>query len=355
MNSKFTIFILSCILSIHSFAQNVGIGTAMPASKLHIMGQTRIETNAEALHLVGTNHVYQGFYPNGFGAGRKAWLGFGGSGNTTLNISNEFPNGHLTLWTVGNGNVGVSTSSPQTKFHVNGAETIGGDVTIASGSFAGLPFVYGGTHRALWFGSYDGITPVGSDYGLIYAEYTNAGGLDKYTLNICSGDNANNQAINDDRVFVGNINFSTISQGGITVENQRVYIGAGKQTPSYTLDINGNTRCTSGTWTASDKRFKKNVETIPNALGIINQLRGTSYDYRTEEFSQFNFPTETTLGFIAQEVKTALPNCVSEDKDGYHSVNYQAIIPVLVEAIKEQQKQIESLQSQVLQLKMVRL
>ena len=137
-------------------------------------------------------------------------------------------------------NVGIGTALPQSKLHVKGELTIGGDVTIAAGSFAGLPFSYGTGQKALWFGGYDN-TPVLSDYGVIYAEYSNAPvGTDKYTLNIVSGDNAQGTSAIDDRIFIGNINHINASVGGLTIENRGLYIGIGKVTPTKTLDVNGN-------------------------------------------------------------------------------------------------------------------
>lgn len=51
------------------------------------------------------------------------------------------------------------------------------------------------------------------------------------------------------------------------------------------------------------------------------------------------------MGFIAQKVQTEFPELVSEDEEGYLSIDYIGIIPVLVEAMKEQQKQISLLES----------
>ena len=52
---------------------------------------------------------------------------------------------------------------------------------------------------------------------------------------------------------------------------------------------------------------------------------------------------KTRLGFIAQDLKAIFPELVDEDKDGYMSVDYVGLIPVLVESVKEQQAQIDEL------------
>jgi ABC-type Fe3+-citrate transport system substrate-binding protein len=58
------------------------------------------------------------------------------------------------------------------------------------------------------------------------------------------------------------------------------------------------------------------------------------------------------IGIIAQEIEKILPQVVTTDKDGYKSVHYTAIIPVLIEAIKEQQKQIEELKQEISDIKL---
>jgi len=114
----------------------------------------------------------------------------------------------------------------------------------------------------------------------------------------------------------------------------------------FTLDVNGPVRTTSFT-PPSDLRYKKNIATIPNAIDKVTRLRGVSFDWRQEEFPELNFSKGRNLGFIAQEIKEVLPEVVSQDNKGYYSVAYSNVVPVLVEAIKEQQQTIAQLQTQV--------
>jgi flagellar biosynthesis chaperone FliJ len=65
-------------------------------------------------------------------------------------------------------------------------------------------------------------------------------------------------------------------------------------------------------------------------------LKGYNYNWIDQNKSQ-----DKQIGLLAQEVKQVLPDLVREDKNGTLSVNYQGMVPVLVEAIKEQQKQID--------------
>jgi flagellar capping protein FliD len=103
--------------------------------------------------------------------------------------------------------------------------------------------------------------------------------------------------------------------------------------------------------TASDARYKTNVHTFPNALDTLLNLRGVTYDWKREEFKDKHFKAGKQIGFIAQEVEKVLPELVHTDRDGYKSVAYVNVVPVLVEAIKQQQQQIATQQQQIEALK----
>lgn len=110
--------------------------------------------------------------------------------------------------------------------------------------------------------------------------------------------------------------------------------------------VNGSGLVTGNWWVLSDQQFKKNIKTIENSINKLSQIRGVTYEYKTEENKDRRFESGPQLGFIAQELKMVFPEAVKETDNGVLTVNYQAIIPVLVEALKEQQKQIEELKQQ---------
>ena len=104
----------------------------------------------------------------------------------------------------------------------------------------------------------------------------------------------------------------------------------------------------TGTWTASgdlvaysDARVKENIKTIDNALDKVLSLRGVEYN-RTDSKDK-----SKKVGVIAQEIKEVLPEVVFEQEDGMLGVSYGNIVGVLIEAIKEQQKQIEELKAKL--------
>jgi hypothetical protein len=91
----------------------------------------------------------------------------------------------------------------------------------------------------------------------------------------------------------------------------------------------------------SDVNFKTNINTIGNALNKVNALRGVSYNRIDTETDKLK------IGVIAQEIEEILPEVVSTDKDGVKSVAYGNIVGLLIEAIKEQQVQIDELKKQL--------
>ncbi len=101
--------------------------------------------------------------------------------------------------------------------------------------------------------------------------------------------------------------------------------------------ITAQTCCSS-----SDKRFKKNITGITNALQLTDSLQGVYYDWRCNEFPERSFSSNRQIGLIAQDVEKVLPMVVNQDNEGYKSISYDKISALLIEAIKEQQTIIKS-------------
>ena len=140
--------------------------------------------------------------------------------------------------------------------------------------------------------------------------------------------------------------------GGRFIIKENGNIGIGKANPAYRLDVVGDINASglvraNGIALSSDARFKQNIKTLPNALNNLLLLRGTNYFFNTKSFPEKSFSAEKQMGLIAQEVEKIFPELVSTDKDGYKSVNYIGLIPVMIESIKEQQHQIDELKKLV--------
>jgi hypothetical protein len=140
--------------------------------------------------------------------------------------------------------------------------------------------------------------------------------------------------------FVGtnvNVTANVSANGAITA--------IGLISSSSTISAGGNIS-SGGTITAagdviaySDARTKTDVVTIQNALETVQSLRGVNYTRLSDG--------EASSGVIAQEVLAVMPQVVREQADGYLGVAYGNMVGVLIEAIKEQQKQIDALREQV--------
>ncbi|MCX6302469.1 MAG: tail fiber domain-containing protein, partial [Bacteroidia bacterium] len=131
---------------------------------------------------------------------------------------------------------------------------------------------------------------------------------------------------------------------------QNSNVGINMVSPQQKLDIaGGNGRVEAGySWlTDSDIRFKKNIVTIENSLEKVMAMRGVNFDL----ISCNTANERKSIGFIAQELETVVPEVVVTGSDGYKSVAYDKITAVLTEAIKEQQKQIEIQQKEIDDLK----
>ncbi len=138
--------------------------------------------------------------------------------------------------------------------------------------------------------------------------------------------------------------FNSISEAnGITImENGN--IGIGSLTPSVRLQVAGDIIANSIAG-SSDLRFKSNITPIENPLQKVLQLRGVNFDWNKNAFPERSFSESKAIGFIAQEVEKVLPEVVQTEKtvEGYKAVQYDKVVALLVEAIKEQQKQIDGL------------
>lgn len=123
---------------------------------------------------------------------------------------------------------------------------------------------------------------------------------------------------------------------GLTGNDFRLWNSAANR---MTLDTGGNVTFSGDVTAYSDERLKEDVQTLDGALDKVKAMRGVSYT-KKEDGSK-------SVGVIAQEMLEVLPELVRKDKDDMYSVAYGNITAVLIEAMKEQQKQIEELKAQL--------
>lgn len=113
------------------------------------------------------------------------------------------------------------------------------------------------------------------------------------------------------------------------------------------VEVTGNICATGAIAVCSDERFKTDVEPLRGALETVLGLRGVSYAWRTEEFPERSFTEDDQLGFLAQQARAVVPEIVAEDSEGYLSIDYGKLTPLLVEALREQQATIDELEETV--------
>jgi hypothetical protein len=106
------------------------------------------------------------------------------------------------------------------------------------------------------------------------------------------------------------------------------------------LYANGDIYATGNVTAYSDARVKTNIREIENPLERVLKSRGVVYDRNDKE-------SKNNIGFIAQELEEQFPELVSTDQEGRKGVMYQNMVAVLLEAVKEQQKEINELKSKL--------
>lgn len=119
---------------------------------------------------------------------------------------------------------------------------------------------------------------------------------------------------------------------------------------AYSLGFNGRrwlaVYAVNGTINTSDGRLKKDVTALGYGLDHVMQLRPVSYRWTSSE------DTSVHLGLIAQEVRDVVPEAVvGNEAEENLGLNYSELIPVLIGAIQDQQRQIEELQEEVARLR----
>ncbi|MDP1991775.1 MAG: tail fiber domain-containing protein [Syntrophales bacterium] len=110
---------------------------------------------------------------------------------------------------------------------------------------------------------------------------------------------------------------------------------------------NSRNHSSSSSSPISDIRVKANVRLLSHALETALALRGVEFEWRYDEYPELGLNLYPEVGLVAQEVEAVLPTVVGENEEGFKTVNYACLVPVLIEAIKEQQLTINKLQDRV--------
>ena len=316
--------------------QNVGIGTSSPITKLHV---STLETAGGIL--------IDNMAPNGDPQLQFALdgqpvitMGIDDSDGDKFKLGTSAITSNTRLTIQQNGYMGIGSSTPAYHLHVTGAR---------AGNY--LAYFQNASDQGAAIVGYSGNT-----YNGLGAVTENESGLGVYAVHI--------PATGNGWAVWGTSNSSDAIAVRGSIPTTGSWLGYG----GY---FAGGIGYVNGLYNLSDARAKKNVLPLTDALHKVRLLRGVTYQYDQERFGQFtgNDP-RTYTGFIAQEVAQVVPEAVAEkyivsdgaetkgpmadmatvDRQTVKVVDYVSLVPVLVEAIKEQQQYIEQLEKRIQQL-----
>ncbi|MBT9133238.1 MAG: hypothetical protein DDT33_01774 [Firmicutes bacterium] len=284
---------------------NVGIGTTAPVVRLETQSPggapATSGTISTALFRISPSHTNSvtdfGAYTTTPFAG---WL----QQTDRTNLGVTYP---LVLNPLG-GNVGIGTAAQGGRLHVSGGKTI-----IGHSGQDYLPSGFNWNYT-LQLDALDTSSIGFHDSGLSVSSirYSNAG----FTIGGDDGWGVRN-------VFMpGNVGIGTIA-------------------PGHRLHVEGNVAAHSFT-TISDAALKTNIAPLNNSLAKILGLNGVSFNWKENN--------ESTIGLIAQDVEKIFPEAVITNSGGLRSIDYARVTVALVEAMKEQQAQIEELNARIKKL-----
>lgn len=292
---------------------NVGIGTPGPSQKLDVAGYVKGQSGL----CIGSDC-------------RTSWPASGGSGTvTSVGSGTGLTGGPITT----SGTISLDLTSVNTwtaKQIINPAAGNGLEVTAPTDGIHA-----NGGSTGLWGGSVsgNGVLGTSSTGAGVYGTSTNSNGIYGSTQSAgASGVYGNNTGSGNGIAGSSISGYSGSFSGGLGV-----YI-------SGNLQVTGNVTASAFLY-SSDKRLKKNIQILDNSLEKVLKLNGVSFNWKRN--------SEEGIGLIAQNVEAVYPELVKTDSaSGMKSVEYGNLVAPLVEAIKEQQKMIESLQTEIKELKL---
>ena len=252
-------------------ARNIGIGTATPLNKLHVVGNGQITSTLFASNIAGNGYSLSNL--------NASYISTGTVANERLPPALNVIASSQSLTIDAVGNIGVGTALPVRKLDVNGDINFSGSLYHDNALYVSSQWADGGASAIVY--------TAGS-------------------------------------------------------------VGIGTSSPQYVLHTEGDSYIshvfTNEVTMTSDSNLKTDIHTIENAVSKVERLRGVEFKWKD------SLSPRVSMGLIAQEVERVIPEVVHEDAKGYKSVSYGNMIGLLVEAMKQQQQEINDLRSMLYEI-----
>ncbi|HPI53106.1 MAG TPA: tail fiber domain-containing protein [Chitinophagaceae bacterium] len=314
-----------------------------------------------------TGRIITATLPSGSGTTYTAGNGISiASGVITNTSPSKWVASGANIYNGNSGNVGVGTNAPTARLHTITSNQLTGFTSENNLANSAAMAIYGKANTTAGQGIAGAFE--GSNSGVYAAAETDldqlqpsqAGspiydlkGVEAYANDYGTVDSRTTYGVKS-QAFTSSANATAIGVYGYAVNSAN-------SSNDYAMYADGDIITTGVPTGFSDARLKTDVNSISNALDIVNQLDAKTYHYRKDgRFATTHLPKVKSYGFIAQDLEKVIPEAVKEaplffhDKDkrnnsseNYKSVNYIALIPILSQAIKEQQQMIEELKTMV--------
>ena len=160
--------------------------------------------------------------------------------------------------------------------------------------------------------------------------------LQEQVLSIVNTAAANGAGLEENIVTLAKNHGFTVTEAEVIQHAD--FLGQDGDLTDFELEmISGGQR--GGRGNCSDLRLKKDIKPLKSALSTLGKLQGKSYRWKGNN--------EPDIGLIAQELEKVIPELVKTDNKGYKSIVYQKLTAVLIEAVKEQQQEINNLSNRI--------
>jgi hypothetical protein len=210
-----------------------------------------------------------------------------------------------------------------------------------------------------FFGHMAGYNITTGDYNTAIGPVAGPNATSTGSGNIFIGHWAGYYETGSDKLYIDNSgNFSTAALIYGDFYNSQLrfnaYVGVNSApSTTYRFYVAGSAYSTVGFYVPSDLRLKQNIKSM-DGDGVIEKVKDINvikYNYAKSVAKGSDPDDQKYIGVVAQEIEKAFPEAVRTDEKGYKAVNISALTSILFQAIKDQQKQIDSLKTEVKLLK----